>query len=90
MRNQTKFPITVDSTKTIAQMIADGKYDGVNSDITKKNFPTKGSDTQSVSLELVHLNRTISTQDMLSELANRRSTACHPSRASSIRCCFPR
>ena len=33
------FPVTVDYTHSLAQMIVAGKYDSVNSDITDKHFP---------------------------------------------------
>ena len=67
------FSILVDYTHSLAQMIAAGKYDSVNSDITEKNFPVAkvptGLPTKvDLKLELVHLNRTISSNDAVQEL----------------------
>ena len=75
------FPVTVDYTHSLAQMIAAGKYDWVNSDITDQHFPPpsiptglppstgSGQATKAeLKLELVHFNRTISSNDAIAEL----------------------
>ena len=75
------FPVTVDYTQTLAQMIAAGKYDSINLDITDQHFPSpsiptglppstgSGQATKAeLKLELVHFNRTISSNDAIAEL----------------------
>ena len=75
------FPVTIDYTHSLAQMIAAGKYDSINPDITDKYFPSpsiptglppstgSGQATKvDLKLELVHLNRTISSNDAVQEL----------------------
>ena len=75
------FPVTIDYTHSLAQMIAAGKYDWVNSDITDQHFPPpsiptglppstgSGQATKAeLKVELVHFNRTISSNDAIAEL----------------------
>ena len=75
------FSILVDYTHSLAQMIAAGKYDWVNSDITDQHFPPpsiptglppstgSGQATKAeLKVELVHFNRTISSNDAIAEL----------------------
>jgi hypothetical protein len=65
------FKVVVDYSQTLADMIAAGKYDWVNSDITQEHFPVKGEGKVESELVLVHLNRTASTEEVLKELDNR-------------------
>src|ERR1039458_7111616 len=60
--------LTVDYSKTLEQMIADGKYDWKNSEIKAKNFPLNGQGTTAVNIELVHFNRNIESDTALAEL----------------------
>ena len=63
------FTVTVDYGKRLSAMIKAGKYDWVNSDITEKNFPpTREEGVQPVTLELIHFDRAISSEDALAEL----------------------
>ena len=75
------FPVTVDYTQTLDQMIAAGKYDSVNSDITDKHFPSpsiptglppstgSGQATKAeIKLELVPFNRTIGSNEAIQKL----------------------
>lgn len=62
------FPITVNYSRTLEQMIADGKYDWLNPDINAKNFPTEGKGTAEVDIELVHFNRAMESNKVLKEL----------------------
>lgn len=65
---QNIFSIVVDYSKSLAEMITSGNYDSKNSDITEENFPGKrNKGTEEVRLELIHLNRVISSKKALSE-----------------------
>lgn len=63
--------LTVDYGRTVKQMIKAGKYNGVNSDITEKNFPLPteliGQKT-SVSGKLFHFGKDISSEDVIFEM----------------------
>jgi len=63
------FRVVVDYSRDLAQMIADGAYDYVNSDITADHFPIKGEGKQEREIELFHFNRTISSDDAIKEMA---------------------
>jgi hypothetical protein len=64
------YPMTVDYRQSLQAMIQAGRYDWVNSDITEKHFPiTPGP--KDVSIELVHFDRVMSSDDVLSELDRR-------------------
>jgi len=63
------YKAVVDYSMSLAEMIAAGNYDWVNSDITAKNFPFSGEGKVEVEYVLVHLNRTASTEDVLAEFA---------------------
>ena len=70
------FPILVDYTHSLAQMIAAGKYDSVNSNITDKHPPPPSilaglPIKAELKLELVPFNRTISSNDAIQELKQR-------------------
>jgi hypothetical protein len=61
------YPVTVDYRQSLKAMIQVGRYDWVNSDITEKHFPiTPGP--KDVSIELVHFDRVMSSDDVLAEL----------------------
>src|SRR3989338_249854 len=67
------FSILVDYTQSLAQMIAAGKYDWVNSDITDQHFPPPSIPTglpvmAEIKLELLHFNRPISSKEALNEM----------------------
>ncbi|KKU85161.1 MAG: hypothetical protein UY15_C0040G0007 [Parcubacteria group bacterium GW2011_GWA2_47_9] len=62
------FRVVVDCGQTLAQMIAAGKYNRVNSDITNANFPIIGSGKKNVAVELVHFNRSIESNEAIREL----------------------
>ncbi len=66
------FPVTVDHTLSRKEAISAGKYDYVNEDITEKHFPQdKKEGKEKVDLELVHFNKGMSSEEVLSELKNR-------------------
>lgn len=62
------FKVCVDYSWTLIQMVAVGKYDWVNSNITQDRFPVQGSGRQEVEVVLFHFNRVISSDDVIAEL----------------------
>ena len=65
------YKVPVDYGQTLQQMIANGKYDYVNSDINASNFPTQGSGQQNVVVELVHFGRDMASEAVLKEFEAR-------------------
>lgn len=63
------FKVVVDYSRDLSQMIVDGAYDYVNSDITADRFPVKGEGRQEREIELFHFNRVISSDDAIKEMA---------------------
>ncbi len=63
--------VTVNYDLSLAEMIKVGKYDSVNSGITKKHFPVNGEGTNEVVTELVHFNRFIGSDEVIRELDKR-------------------
>ncbi len=63
--------LTVDYSRTLKQMIADGDYNWENKNITERNFPVpakmKGKKVE-VSTKLFHFNRNISSEDAKKEM----------------------
>ncbi len=70
-RNSEVFPVTVDYSQSLAQMIVAGKYNWVNPDITQEHFPITASGTVELLPELVHFGKSMSTDDVLKELDRR-------------------
>jgi len=64
----TGYSVVINFGKTVEQMKDDGHYDWSNSNINSQNFPLSGEGTVNVTLELVHLNRLASSQDVLDHL----------------------
>lgn len=62
------YPVTVDYGKTIEEMVSAGNYDRRNGSINSKNFPIKGKGKTSVNLEPVHLNKVVSSENVLAYL----------------------
>lgn len=65
---QRSYPITVDHTKSLADMIATGNYGYVNPNITVANFPITGTGVMEEEIILVHLDRDIGSDDAVREL----------------------
>ena len=65
------YKILVDYGQTLQQMIANGKYDYANSDITSGNFPMTGNGKQEVVVELVHFGRDMASDAVLKEFEAR-------------------
>jgi hypothetical protein len=64
----SKFTVSVDYGKTVEEMVAAGRYDWHNDNITTKNFPVSGTGVVTVDLELVHLNKAVSSEEVLAHL----------------------
>ena len=64
----TTYPVSVNYDTTVEEMVRLGHYDWSNSDVTSKHFPTKRTGTADLVIELVHVNRDISTKDAQKEL----------------------
>ncbi len=62
------FRLVVDYNQSLAEMIVRGKYDWVNFDISEKHFPVARRGTDELELQLVHLNRAVSSDEVLREL----------------------
>ena len=60
--------VTVDYGMSLADMIAAGRYDWTNSDITAKHFPVKGEGKAEVEIQLVHFDRVMGSDDVIREL----------------------
>lgn len=61
------FALDINYTRSLETMVALGRYEYVNGDITAENFPV-GSGEASVEAVLVHLNRRASDEEVLAEL----------------------
>lgn len=62
------FKVVVNHTKTLADLIAEGKYDWVNENITQANFPIVGDSEAEEELALFHFNRDISSDTAIAEM----------------------
>lgn len=65
---QNELSVIVDYDLSLNDMIAAGRYDWSNSDITAENFPINGKGKAEIWLELVHFDRAISTDEAIKEL----------------------
>lgn len=67
------YKVVVNHGQSLKEMIAAGKYDYVNSDITADNFPIQlqGSGQQSIVIELVHFGRDMESEAVLKEFEAR-------------------
>lgn len=64
------YPLEIDYTQSLEAMVAAGRYDYVNPDITADHFPV-ASGEKSVEAVLVHLDRNASDEEVLRELDRR-------------------
>ncbi len=62
------FEILVDYTQTLEAMIAAGRYDWANSDITAKRFPVEGEGKVTKKAKLYHFNRSMTSEEVIREL----------------------
>lgn len=70
-RRQKGTTLTVNYDISLGTMIAAGNYDWVDDNIIGKHFPISENGKAEVLVELVHFDRTISTDDATLELARR-------------------
>jgi len=61
-------PVTVDYGKNVEDGVKAGYYDWACSKITSERFPTEWKRTAKIEVELIHFNRSISTDEALLEL----------------------
>lgn len=64
------YPLVVDYSRSLDDVVAAGNYTYVNLGITEKRFPTVEGEPE-VEAVLVHLGRTASDEDVLAELERR-------------------
>lgn len=62
------YPVTVDYSLTLEQMIAVGHFGWVNSDITSEHFPIVGIGKVELEGQLVHYERNMSSEAVLADL----------------------
>lgn len=62
------FPVTVDYSMSLELMIASGRYDWVNPDITSEHFPVKGTGTIRLETQLINFVRPTSSEFAIGEL----------------------
>lgn len=62
------FELAINYDQFLDQMIAVGRYDWTNSDITVENFPITGQGQLAVRAELFHFNRVMFSDQVLQEL----------------------
>ncbi len=70
--NANVFPLVIDYTQSLAEMVATGKYSAgaVNTNITEEHFPVETGEANVQSV-LVHLDRTVDSDQVLRELDKR-------------------
>lgn len=65
---QRSYPITVDYTKSLAEMVGAGKYGYVDEDITSQSFPITGTGIVDAEIILVHFDCCIESDGAVREL----------------------
>lgn len=65
------FHLIIDHSQTLQQMIAAGKYDYINGDITAERFPVTGEGTVELDAELIHIGRYVTNAEAEAELDRR-------------------
>lgn len=68
LKTRTRFTVTVNRGRSIEEMVADGKYDFANPNITAVNFPITGTGTCDEEEILVHFDRSIESDDAVREM----------------------
>jgi hypothetical protein len=63
--NLTPYVVTVDYNRSLPEMIAAGRYDRADREITAEHFPLTGEGKVEMALILVHFNRNILVDDAL-------------------------
>jgi hypothetical protein len=65
---QTVVKVCVDNTRTLAQLIAQGKYDWVHPDIAKNFTIESGMGAVSIDIVLFHFDKKMTTEQVLAEM----------------------
>ena len=65
------FPTKVNYDLSVESLVANGKYDWKNENITNKNFPTTKKGEVSLNMELVHFNQTLTSEEVIADLKKR-------------------
>lgn len=76
----TSYPVTVpyQGNTTIKELVAAGMYDWHDDRISDAHFPQRREGAEGALVELVHFNRSISSDDVLNELDQRGLRAANP------------
>lgn len=61
------FPLTIDYTESLAEIVTAGTYDYVSPDITEEHFPT-AEGVAKIEAVLVHFDRVVTSDDVLHAL----------------------
>ena len=64
----SEYLVTVNYGKTLEEMVSAGQYDWSRDNINSTNFPITGEGVVEVNLELVHLNKVVSTDEVMAYL----------------------
>lgn len=72
----TPYPVTVDYSKSLKQMIKAGKYDRVNEDISYKNFKLAGVLSATKDVFLMSYDETMSSEEVEKDLDKKGMRAC--------------
>jgi len=70
-KGEGQYPLTINYTRTLKEMIVSGNYGHINPDITADNFPVKGDGKVEVVAELMHLNRVVKSDEAIAEFKKR-------------------
>ena len=68
MTEQNIYPVSVDYSMSLGQMIALGKYDWTNSEVSSKHFPVNRRGTAKADIVLVQFDHAMKSEDVLREL----------------------
>lgn len=68
LKTRTRFPVTVDYTKSLAHMVAEGKYNRANDNIVANNFPIEGTGIVETEIFLVNFDRDIEFDEAIKEI----------------------
>src|SRR3990167_9025791 len=63
------YPLTVNYSTSLKDLIKKGNYDYVNENITEINFPSEETGKSKIEVELLGFDRDISSKDVLVEIA---------------------
>jgi hypothetical protein len=82
--------IAVDYSQSLEAMIAAGKYDWVNDDITPQRFPVVGSGTRKFRTKLFHFDRFISSEDAVAAMAKEQFMPANHVHGTAYGATFPK